>query len=48
MFFTNLTEEEYENFINHQGYTVGYSQKSQIRWLSVLDLQGKDEILKDQ
>lgn len=27
----------------HQGYTVGYSQKSQIRWLSVLDLQGKDE-----
>ncbi|MFW3603335.1 aminoacyltransferase [Staphylococcus caprae] len=34
---------------NHQGYTVGYSQKSQIRWLSVLDLKYKneDELLKD-
>lgn len=33
----------------HQGYTVGYSQISQIRWLSVLDLQNKteDELLKD-
>ncbi|HJF66675.1 MAG TPA: aminoacyltransferase [Staphylococcus kloosii] len=27
----------------HQGYTVGYSQKSQIRWLSVLDLKDKSE-----
>ncbi|MCG3411683.1 aminoacyltransferase [Staphylococcus massiliensis] len=27
----------------HQGYTVGYSETSQIRWLSVLDLKGKHE-----
>lgn len=33
----------------HQGYSVGYSQKSQIRWLSVLDVEGKSEqeVLKD-
>ena len=33
----------------HQGYTVGYSQKSQIRWLSVLNLKdkSKDNILKE-
>lgn len=33
----------------HQGYTVGYSQISQIRWLSVLDLQNKteEELLQD-
>ncbi|MGD3158749.1 aminoacyltransferase [Staphylococcus cohnii] len=33
----------------HQGYTVGYSQTSQIRWLSVLDLKNKteDQLLKD-
>ncbi|MEJ7317010.1 peptidoglycan bridge formation glycyltransferase FemA/FemB family protein, partial [Staphylococcus epidermidis] len=33
----------------HQGYTVGYSQKSQIRWLSVLNLKdkSKDDILKE-
>ncbi|SCS82562.1 fmhA protein [Staphylococcus caeli] len=27
----------------HQGYPVGYSKSSQIRWLSVLDLKGKSE-----
>lgn len=27
----------------HQGYTTGYSNKSQIRWISVLDLKDKDE-----
>lgn len=27
----------------HQGFTTGYSEMSQIRWLSVLDLEGKDE-----
>lgn len=27
----------------HQGFTTGYSQTSQIRWLSVLDLEDKDE-----
>lgn len=27
----------------HQGYTRGYSKISQIRWLSVLDLQDKSE-----
>lgn len=27
----------------HQGFTTGYSQTSQIRWLSVLDLKDKDE-----
>ena len=27
----------------HQGYTIGYSQMSQIRWLSVLDLKDKSE-----
>lgn len=27
----------------HQGYSVGYSQMSQIRWLSVLDLKDKTE-----
>ena len=26
----------------HQGYSIGYSQTSQIRWLSVLDLNNKD------
>ncbi len=33
----------------HQGYTVGYSKISQIRWLSVLNLLDKseDELLKD-
>ena len=33
----------------HQGYTVGYSQISQIRWLSVLDLKDKteDDLLKE-
>ncbi|MGJ5712458.1 aminoacyltransferase [Staphylococcus auricularis] len=33
----------------HQGYTVGYSQTSQIRWLSVLDLKDKseDQLLKE-
>ncbi|EKU50108.1 aminoacyltransferase [Staphylococcus massiliensis] len=33
----------------HQGYTVGYSSTSQIRWLSVLDLKGKseDQLLKE-
>ena len=33
----------------HQGYSVGYSQKSQIRWLSVLDVEGKgeQEVLKE-
>lgn len=33
----------------HQGYTVGYSQISQIRWLSVLDLRNKteEELLQD-
>ncbi|PTF36580.1 aminoacyltransferase [Staphylococcus cohnii] len=33
----------------HQGYTVGYSQISQIRWLSVLDLKNKteDDLLKE-
>lgn len=33
----------------HQGYTVGYSQMSQIRWLSVLDLNNRteDQLLKD-
>lgn len=33
----------------HQGFTVGYSLKSQIRWLSVLDLKGKseDELMKE-
>ena len=25
----------------HQGLTIGYSQKSQIRWLSVLDMEGQ-------
>lgn len=28
---------------HHQGFTVGYSQTSQIRWLSVLNLENKDE-----
>lgn len=27
----------------HQGYPVGYSKTSQIRWLSVLDLKDKSE-----
>lgn len=27
----------------HQGYSIGYSQMSQIRWLSVLDLKDKSE-----
>ncbi|MCD8916211.1 aminoacyltransferase [Staphylococcus simulans] len=27
----------------HQGYSIGYSSMSQIRWLSVLDLKGKSE-----
>lgn len=27
----------------HQGFTTGYSQTSQIRWLSVLNLKNKDE-----
>lgn len=27
----------------HQGYPIGYSSMSQIRWLSVLDLKGKSE-----
>ena len=27
----------------HQGLTIGYSQKSQIRWLSVLDMEGQKE-----
>ena len=27
----------------HQGFTTGYSQTSQIRWLSVLNLENKDE-----
>ncbi|GGA84243.1 fmhA protein [Staphylococcus muscae] len=33
----------------HQGYSVGYSQTSQIRWLSVLDLADKseDQLLKE-
>ncbi|MDI9230500.1 aminoacyltransferase [Staphylococcus caprae] len=33
----------------HQGYSIGYSQNSQIRWLSVLDLNGQSEeiILKN-
>ncbi|KIX91673.1 methicillin resistance protein [Staphylococcus microti] len=33
----------------HQGYTIGYSQTSQIRWLSVLDLADKseDQLLKE-
>lgn len=33
----------------HQGYSVGYSPTSQIRWLSVLDLKDKseDELLKE-
>ncbi|QLK85690.1 aminoacyltransferase [Staphylococcus sp. 17KM0847] len=33
----------------HQGYTVGYSSMSQIRWLSVLDLKDKseDQLLKE-
>lgn len=33
----------------HQGYPVGYSKSSQIRWLSVLDLKGKSEsqVLKE-
>lgn len=34
---------------HHQGYSIGYSQFSQIRWLSVLDLKDKTEeqLLKD-
>ncbi|NJH66572.1 peptidoglycan bridge formation glycyltransferase FemA/FemB family protein, partial [Staphylococcus agnetis] len=33
----------------HQGYPVGYSTSSQIRWLSVLDLKDKsvDALLKE-
>lgn len=33
----------------HQGWTVGYSTMSQIRWLSVLDLKDKseDQLLKE-
>ncbi|HAR0545960.1 TPA: aminoacyltransferase, partial [Enterococcus faecium] len=36
------------NQLNHlgyqyQGHSIGYSDKSQIRWLSVLDLEGKNE-----
>ena len=33
----------------HQGWTVGYSTRSQIRWLSVLDLKDKseDQLLKE-
>ncbi|TGU92922.1 peptidoglycan bridge formation glycyltransferase FemA/FemB family protein, partial [Mesorhizobium sp. M8A.F.Ca.ET.173.01.1.1] len=33
----------------HQGYIIGYSQISQIRWLSVLDLKDKteDDLLKE-
>ncbi|UXR78745.1 aminoacyltransferase [Staphylococcus sp. IVB6227] len=33
----------------HQGYSVGYSQTSQIRWLSVLDMAEKseDQLLKE-
>ncbi|MDK7114464.1 aminoacyltransferase [Staphylococcus pettenkoferi] len=33
----------------HQGYTTGYSDMSQIRWLSVLDLKGKNgkEVLNE-
>ncbi|MCG7338922.1 aminoacyltransferase [Staphylococcus sp. ACRSN] len=32
----------------HQGYSVGYSDKSQIRWMSVLDLEDKtaEQLLK--
>ena len=46
--------QEFKNIMDqlgyqHQGYTVGYSKISQIRWLSVLNLLDKseDEILKD-
>ncbi|MCG2243412.1 aminoacyltransferase [Staphylococcus caprae] len=46
---TNLIYQLSKLGYKHQGYTVGYSQKSQIRWLSVLNLKdkSKDTIWKD-
>ncbi|MEB7724236.1 aminoacyltransferase [Mammaliicoccus fleurettii] len=43
--FHTLNELGYK----HDGYSVGYSDKSQIRWISVLDLKDKtlDEILNN-
>ncbi|HHW9994624.1 TPA: aminoacyltransferase [Staphylococcus aureus] len=45
MLFNTLEKLGYK----HQGYSIGYSQTSQIRWLSVLDLNNKTEdmILKE-
>ncbi|MGV3244333.1 aminoacyltransferase [Staphylococcus sp. 11261D007BR] len=52
-----ITTSSYQTWMNeleqlgykHQGYTTGYSDISQIRWLSVLDLKDKTEqqLLKD-
>ncbi|MCU5745777.1 aminoacyltransferase [Staphylococcus sp. SQ8-PEA] len=42
-FHNDLMMKELEQLgYKHQGYTTGYSEMSQIRWLSVLDLKGKN------
>ncbi|MBO1198140.1 aminoacyltransferase [Staphylococcus simiae] len=46
---TNLINQLSKIGYQHQGYPIGYHQKSQIRWLSVLDIKGKSKeaILED-
>ncbi|WP_436862266.1 aminoacyltransferase [Staphylococcus caeli] len=49
-FNNNIIREILKNIgYQHQGFSIGYSDTSQIRWLSVLDLKNKSEdiILKE-